>query len=95
MTDQCQVASHGVLYTNFEIQGSGLVIDATVYDDSLTLENLPDKYKLIFVYYVMQRYYTSRNADLAAAYASMHEREMAKLRRRTTAIMNCSLGSDL
>jgi len=95
MIDQCQVSNHGILYTNFEIQGSNLVIDALVYDDSLSLENLPDGHKLAFAYWVLFRYYSSRNEKLAATYEALHEREMIKLRRRSTAIVNCSLGSDL
>lgn len=91
----CGISPQGYLFTDTDMDGIAIDLVAKVYDDSITLESLPERFFLAFTYYVLHRYYAPVDAQRSNYYLAMHEREWLKVHRPQLRQYTIDLGSDL
>jgi hypothetical protein len=94
MIDQCTVSNTGYIFTNFDMADSDITILCTAYNEALTLDSLPNRYFLAFVYYVLHRHYMAE-PDKANYYMALHQREWLKVHRQSPQQFTMGMGTDL
>lgn len=92
---RCGISNQGYIVTDFDMREADIDLVAKVYDDSITLESLPERFFLAFTYYVLHRYYAPVDAQRSNYYLAMHEREWLKVHRSQLRQYTIDLGSDL
>lgn len=92
--NQCAVSNTGHIFTNFDMEGSDISILCIAYNEALTMESLPDRFLLAFVYYVLHRHYISET-EKANYYLAMHQREWTRAHRQTLQQYTMGMGTDL
>jgi len=92
---RCWISNQGYIVTDFDMRGAAIDLVAKVYDESVTLESLPERFFLAMTYYVLHRYYANMDAEKSKYYLAMHEREWLKVHRSQLRQYTIDLGSDL
>lgn len=92
---RCGISNQGYIVTDFDMSEMNIDVVAAVYDESVTLESLPERFFLAFTYYVLHRYYALTDTERSAYYLAMHEREWLKVHRPQLRQYTISIGSDL
>lgn len=90
---RCAISDMGYLFTNFDMSGHTINLLCKAYDPSISIDSLPDKYFLAFVYYSLHRYYISDPAK-SNYYHTLFTSEWAKS-NASRRVYSMGFGGDL
>lgn len=90
---RCAVSNQGYLFTDFDMEDQDITMLCRIYDDSITLDTIPDKYYLAFVYYVLHKIATEPGEG--QYYYNLHSQEWKKIHRQQVRIPFVSYGGDI
>ena len=91
----CGISPQGYLFTDTDMDGIAIDLVAKVYDDSITLDTIPDRFFLAFTYYVLHRFYAGTDDPRSSYYYGLFDREWAKALRPPIRQYRIDLGTDL
>lgn len=90
-----RVMKDGLVVFSADMTDYTLTAMAIVCDPDITADELPDKYMLAATYWIMHRWYSTRDANQSNYYRSLYDIEIAKTRHNRLQPLDSYLGDDL
>ncbi|HOZ01811.1 MAG TPA: hypothetical protein PLG20_08330 [Candidatus Syntrophosphaera sp.] len=89
------VLKSGEIVFSSAVTGYTVQAMCIAYDPDISLDSIPDRFNLCAEYYVLARWYSDKDANMASYYHSLYEIEWAKARHNRLKNLMIYLGSDL